>query len=48
MTNFLDFVLPLTYNQLNAFSDLENFWNLFDSVFGTQYNRTIAATVRSQ
>ncbi|MCF2147951.1 hypothetical protein IQ276_016260 [Desmonostoc muscorum LEGE 12446] len=48
MTNFLDFVLPLTYNQLSAFSDLENFWNLFDSVFGTQYNRTISATVRSQ
>ncbi|MFN6482142.1 MULTISPECIES: Calx-beta domain-containing protein [unclassified Nostoc] len=48
MTNFLNFVLPLIYNQLSAFSDLENFWNLFDNVFGTQYNRTIAATVRSQ
>ncbi|MDF5739428.1 MULTISPECIES: hypothetical protein [unclassified Nostoc] len=32
---------------LGADSDLEKFWNLFNSVFGTQYNRTIAISVRS-
>ncbi|MFN6538729.1 MAG: Calx-beta domain-containing protein [Nostoc sp. EkiNYC01] len=48
MSNLLKPILTLTYNQLGAFSDSENFWNLFDSVFGTQYNRTVAVSVRSQ
>ncbi|MCC5638376.1 S8 family serine peptidase [Nostoc sp. CHAB 5844] len=41
-------VLTLTYNQLSAFSEFENFWNVFDTVFGTQYNRTSATSLRSQ
>jgi Ca2+-binding RTX toxin-like protein len=48
MNNVLNPSLSLTYNQLSAFSDLTNFWNLFDTVFGTQYNHTVAATLRSQ
>ena len=48
MNIFLRSFVTLTYNHLGAFSGLENFWNLFDTVFGTQYNSTVAATVRSQ
>ncbi|MFK0731233.1 MAG: calcium-binding protein, partial [Gloeotrichia echinulata HAB0833] len=48
MSTFLNPILTLIYNQLSDFSGLENFWNLFDTAFGTQYNRTVAATVRSQ
>jgi serralysin len=48
MNIFLKPVLTLTYNQLGAFSDLENFWNLFDTVFGTQCDRTTAVTLHSQ
>ncbi|MBE9208688.1 M10 family metallopeptidase C-terminal domain-containing protein [Nostoc sp. LEGE 06077] len=48
MNNFLNSSLLLSYTQLSNFSDLKNFWNLFDTVFGTQYNHTVAATLHSQ
>jgi len=48
MDNFLKPFLTLVYNQIGAFSGLENFWNLFDSAFVKQYNHTVAATLRSQ
>ncbi|MBD2571403.1 calcium-binding protein, partial [Anabaena lutea] len=41
-------VLSLTYNQLSAFSGLDNFWQVFDTAFGTQYNRSFAETLRLQ
>jgi hypothetical protein len=28
--------LSLAYDQLSNFAGLENFWNLFDTAFGTQ------------
>ncbi|BBD58845.1 Na-Ca exchanger/integrin-beta4 [Nostoc sp. HK-01] len=48
MSNALNPAVSLTYNQLSNFSDLKNFWNLFDTVFGTEYNHTVAATLHSQ
>ncbi|MFK0731561.1 MAG: hypothetical protein ACIWVG_10430, partial [Gloeotrichia echinulata HAB0833] len=48
MKFFLESILTLTYNQLSTFSGVENFWHLFKSVFGTKYNHTAAATLRSQ
>ncbi|MDZ8186618.1 MAG: Calx-beta domain-containing protein [Nostoc sp. ChiSLP02] len=48
MKFILESALALTYNQLGKFSNSENFWNIFATAFGTQYDRTIAQTVRSQ
>ncbi|MEH1830010.1 MAG: Calx-beta domain-containing protein [Nostoc sp.] len=48
MSNLIKPFFTLTSNQLGAFSSLENFWDLFDIAFGTQYDRTVARTVRSQ
>ncbi|WP_199332029.1 Calx-beta domain-containing protein [Anabaena lutea] len=48
MNTVLRSVLALTYDQLSIFAGLENFWNLFDTTFGTQYDRTVAVTLRSQ
>ncbi|MFN9172062.1 MAG: beta strand repeat-containing protein, partial [Dolichospermum sp.] len=33
---------------LSTFADLDNFWNLFDTAFGTQYNRSGAEILRLQ
>ena len=41
-------VLTLTYNQLSTFAGSDNFWNLFDTTFGTQYNRSAAEILRLQ
>ncbi|MCM0593060.1 MAG: Calx-beta domain-containing protein [Gloeotrichia echinulata DEX184] len=41
-------ILNPIYNQLSDFSGLENFWNLFETAFGTEYNHTVAANLRSQ
>ncbi|MBS9391304.1 MAG: hypothetical protein HEQ33_21370 [Dolichospermum sp. WA123] len=41
-------VLTLTYNQLSTFAGSDNFWNLFDTAFGTQYDHTVAVTIRTQ
>ncbi|WP_052150113.1 hypothetical protein [Aphanizomenon flos-aquae] len=40
--------LALTYNQLSTFSGLDNFWQVFDTAFGTQYNRSLAEILRLQ
>jgi subtilisin family serine protease len=40
--------LGLIYNQLSTFAALDNFWNLFDTAFGTQYDHTVALTLRTQ
>ncbi|MHC5595672.1 MAG: hypothetical protein ACYTXC_06850, partial [Nostoc sp.] len=48
MNYFLKPFLTVAYNQLSAFSGSDKFWSLLDTVFGTQYNRTAAATLRSQ
>ena len=41
-------ILTLTYNQLSTFAGLDNFWDLFDTTFGTQYNRSTAEILRLQ
>ncbi|MDB9436488.1 Calx-beta domain-containing protein, partial [Dolichospermum lemmermannii CS-548] len=41
-------VLTLTYNQLSTFAGLNNFWQVFDTTFGTQYDHTVAVTIRTQ
>ncbi|WP_177176280.1 M10 family metallopeptidase C-terminal domain-containing protein, partial [Trichormus sp. NMC-1] len=41
-------ILALTYQHLSAFAGLDNFWNLFDTTFGTQYNRSVAEILRLQ
>ncbi len=50
--NFMNLLLQpfltLTYNQLSSFSGVDNFWNLFDTAFGTQYNRSVAESLRLQ
>ncbi|MFM6534302.1 MAG: Calx-beta domain-containing protein [Dolichospermum sp.] len=48
MNTVLNSALTLTYNQLSTFADLDNFWNLFDTAFGTQYNRSGAEILRLQ
>jgi hypothetical protein len=40
--------LSLVYDQLSNFASLENFWSLFDTAFGTQYNYLTAFTLKSQ
>ncbi|MCW9679746.1 VWD domain-containing protein [Dolichospermum planctonicum UHCC 0167] len=48
MNLLLNPVLTLTYNQLIAFSNTLDFWNIFDTAFGTQYNRSVAEILRLQ
>ena len=48
MNILLNSALTLTYNQLSTFANLNNFWNLFDTAFGTQYNRSGAEILRLQ
>jgi Ca2+-binding RTX toxin-like protein len=40
--------LTLAYDQLGNFAGLENFWSLFDTAFGTNYDRALALTFQSQ
>jgi hypothetical protein len=40
--------LSLVYDQLSNFASLENFWSLFDTAFGTQYDYLTAFTLKSQ
>ncbi|MEY3222378.1 MAG: hypothetical protein RLZZ203_1234, partial [Cyanobacteriota bacterium] len=48
MNTILDSALMLTYNQLIAFSGLGNFWQVFNTAFGTQYNRSFAEILHLQ
>ncbi|WP_051155220.1 S8 family serine peptidase [Anabaena sp. 90] len=48
MNTVLNSALTLTYNQLSTFSGLDNFWQVFDTAFGTQYNRSGAEILRLQ
>ncbi len=48
MTNLLQTNLNKTYNQLKNFAGLNDFWNLFEIAFGTQYDHTVATNLRSQ
>ena len=48
MNIILNSALTLTYNQLSDFSGLDNFWQVFDTAFGTQYNRSSAEILRLQ
>ncbi|CCI23515.1 Calx-beta domain-containing protein [Microcystis aeruginosa] len=48
MTNLLQSTLNKTYNQLKNFAGLNDFWNLFEIAFGTQYDYTVATNLRSQ
>ncbi|MEI3652169.1 MAG: sodium:calcium exchanger, partial [Dolichospermum lemmermannii FEM_B0920] len=48
MNTILNSALTLTYNQLSAFSGLDNFWQVFNTAFGTQYNRSGAEILRLQ
>jgi len=48
MNTVLNSALTLTYNQLSTFAGSDNFWNLFDTTFGTQYDHTVAVTLRTQ
>jgi Ca2+-binding RTX toxin-like protein len=48
MNLLLNPALTLTYNQLIAFSNTLNFWQIFDTAFGTQYNRSVAEILRLQ
>ncbi|MBD2690670.1 beta strand repeat-containing protein [Anabaena catenula] len=47
-TSWKNSALTLTYNQLSVFSGLDNFWQVFDTAFGTQYNRSFAEILRLQ
>ncbi|MFN7281910.1 MAG: hypothetical protein ACK5UF_00950, partial [Dolichospermum sp.] len=48
MTNLLQATLNKTYDQLKNFAGLNDFWNLFEIAFGTQYDHTVATNLRSQ
>ncbi|MFM7439370.1 MAG: hypothetical protein ACKO2V_12325, partial [Snowella sp.] len=40
--------LSSVYDQLTNFAKLENFWSLFSTAFGSNYDYSLAATLRSQ
>jgi mannan endo-1,4-beta-mannosidase len=40
--------LSFVYNQLTNFANLENFWSLFDTAFGSSYDDEIVVGLRSQ
>ena len=40
--------LAIVYEQLTSFANLENFWQSFDAIYGTQYNQAIAITLQTQ
>ncbi len=40
--------LSFIYDQLTNFANLENFWTLFDTAFGSSYDFATAANLRSQ
>ena len=42
------FSLASVYDQLTSFANLSNFWSLFNTVFGSNYDYTLAAMLRSQ
>ncbi|MGB3203885.1 MAG: hypothetical protein WBB28_02720, partial [Crinalium sp.] len=48
MNNLPVSLLTQTYNQLSTFASLENFWNLFDTAFGKEYNHSAAVSLHSQ
>ncbi|MBD2147167.1 sodium:calcium exchanger, partial [Sphaerospermopsis sp. FACHB-1194] len=48
MITLLNDALTLTYNQLSVFSSLNIFWQVLETAFGTQYNRSFAEILRLQ
>ena len=42
------FSLSSVYAQLTSFANLENFWSLFDTAFGSSYDSAKAATFKLQ
>ncbi|MFM5981016.1 MAG: hypothetical protein ACKO9I_10810 [Sphaerospermopsis kisseleviana] len=48
MITLLNVALTLTYNQLSVFSSLNIFWQVLETAFGTQYNRSFAEIMRLQ
>ncbi|MBS3030643.1 MAG: SBBP repeat-containing protein [Dolichospermum sp. DET50] len=48
MNLFLNSALTLTYNQLKTVSGANNFWQVFDTSFSNQYNRSAAEILRLQ
>ena len=48
MASLFDLNLTSVYNQLTSFSNLESFWKLFRTIFGTEYNHRAASILRSQ
>ena len=48
MSNLSAFGLAPVYDLLTGFAHLDDFWGLFDAVFGTQYNSRVAEEFRAQ
>ncbi|MEB3191784.1 MAG: glycoside hydrolase family 9 protein [Snowella sp.] len=48
VSSLLSAGLTTVYQQLTAFAGLESFWTNFDSIFGTEYNLTVAESFRAQ
>jgi|694.fasta_scaffold08122_15 Ca2+-binding RTX toxin-like protein len=48
MASLFDLNLTSVYNQLTSFSNLESFWKLFRTIFGTEYNHRAASILRFQ
>ena len=44
----LNAALSLVYNQLNAVAQSPDYWTIFDTVFGSNYNSTLATTLQQQ
>jgi hypothetical protein len=42
------FSLSSVYAQLTSFANLENFWSLFNTAFGSSYDFAAAASLKSQ
>jgi hypothetical protein len=48
MSNSSTFDLASVYDLLTGFAHLDNFWGLFETAFGTQYDRSVAEGLRSR
>ncbi|MBK1986192.1 M10 family metallopeptidase C-terminal domain-containing protein [Sphaerospermopsis aphanizomenoides BCCUSP55] len=48
MNSIIKPLLDLTHEKLSKFANLEDFWQQLDTLFGGQYDRTVAVNLRSQ
>ncbi|MDD1437977.1 PPC domain-containing protein [Dolichospermum sp. ST_sed10] len=48
MNNSFPYSINSIHDGIARFADLDTFWNSFDNIFGSEYNQSIAQTLRSE